>query len=241
MALMRFIKNPRILVFLAAILVLAGARELRLSDPPLIASLRDLTFDAYQRIKPRQPLGQPIRVIDIDEASIAEYGQWPWPRTRIAQIVDRVRCGIHLKELNRPGAVGMLPDEPSPTEQRGAGRGSAPAVVSVMNEEHAVEPHDAWADDMVLAEGLARYEAMVTEPVTRLETSWAGLRSFAPDRTLVLGLDPTAPGFVWCAGQGGYGFQTAPAAAQLLADLVGGRQPALDADVVRALTPDRLR
>lgn len=108
-------------------------------------------------------------------------------------------------------------------------------------EEHAVEPHDAWADDMVLAEGLARYEAMVTEPVTRLETSWAGLRSFAPDRTLVLGPDPTAPGFVWCAGQGGYGFQTAPAAAQLLADLVGGRPPVLDTDVVRALTPDRLR
>ena len=116
MALMRFIKNPRILVFLAAILVLAGARELRLSDPPLIASLRDLTFDAYQRIKPRQPLGQPIRVIDIDEASIAEYGQWPWPRTRIAQIVDRVRelggaCiafDIVFSEPDRTGPAGML-------------------------------------------------------------------------------------------------------------------------------------
>ena len=108
-------------------------------------------------------------------------------------------------------------------------------------EEDAVEPHDAWADDMVLAEGLARYEAMVTEPVTRLETSWAGLRSFAPDRTLVLGPDPSAPGFVWCAGQGGYGFQTSPAASRLLADLVGGRPPELDAAVVRALVPDRLR
>jgi hypothetical protein len=75
---------------------------------------------------------------------------------------------------------------------------------------------------MVLAEGLARYEARVTEPVTRVETSWAGLRTFAPDRCLVLGPDPLDPAFVWCAGQGGYGFQTSPAASALLAARVAG-------------------
>lgn len=115
---MRFLKNPRFLVFLAAILALAGARDLRLADPPLIASLRDLTFDAYQRIKPRQPLGQPIRIIDIDEDSIAEFGQWPWPRTRIAEIVDRVRelggvvlaFDIVFSEADRTGPAGMLTD-----------------------------------------------------------------------------------------------------------------------------------
>ena len=63
-----------------------------------------------------------------------------------------------------------------------------------------------------------RYSQHVTEPITRVETSWAGLRSFAPDRTLVLGRDRQVPDFIWCAGQGGYGFQTAPAASQLLAD-----------------------
>ena len=108
-------------------------------------------------------------------------------------------------------------------------------------DEDPVEPHDAWADDMVLAEGLARYSAMVTEPVTRVLTSWAGLRSFSPDRALVLGPDPDAPEFIWCAAQGGYGFQTAPAASQLLADLVMGRTPGLAADVVASLTPDRFR
>ena len=108
-------------------------------------------------------------------------------------------------------------------------------------EEHPMEPHDAWADDMVLAEGIARYEAMVTEPVTRVETTWAGLRSFSPDRALVLGPDPDAPDFVWCAGQGGYGFQTSPAASQLLADLVAGRTPALERDVVARLVPGRFR
>lgn len=108
-------------------------------------------------------------------------------------------------------------------------------------DEDPVEPHDAWAEEMTLAQGLALYEEMVTEPVTRLQSSWAGLRSFAPDRALVLGRDPERSEFVWCAGQGGYGFQTAPAAAQLLADLVLARAPTLDADLVAALTPDRLR
>jgi glycine/D-amino acid oxidase-like deaminating enzyme len=108
-------------------------------------------------------------------------------------------------------------------------------------DEDPVEPHDAWADDLTLAQGLALYEEMVTEPVTRLLSSWAGLRSFAPDRTLVLGRDPDCPAFIWCAGQGGYGFQTAPAASQLLADLVTGRPSALPHDIVRQLSPERLR
>lgn len=108
-------------------------------------------------------------------------------------------------------------------------------------DQDATHAHDAYADDMVLAEGLARYEEMVTEPVTRVETNWAGLRSFAPDRVLVLGPDPTQRDFIWCAGQGGYGFQTAPAASQLLADLVTGTTSELDPDIVATLTPERFR
>jgi len=109
------------------------------------------------------------------------------------------------------------------------------------SDEEPMPPHDAWADDMVLAEGLARYEEMVDAPVTRLETSWAGLRSFAPDRALVIGEAPDASGFWWLAGQGGYGFQTAPAAARLLADLVTGTPPELNAATCAALSPRRLR
>ena len=106
-------------------------------------------------------------------------------------------------------------------------------------EEDPVDAHDAWADDMVLAEGLDRYAQHVTEPVTHLLTSWAGLRSFAPDRTLVLGRDRSNPAFIWCAGQGGYGFQTAPAASQLLADLTLGHTPQIDAAIVNQLSPTR--
>ncbi|WP_171227801.1 FAD-binding oxidoreductase [Ruegeria sp. HKCCA4008] len=108
------------------------------------------------------------------------------------------------------------------------------------SEADPVAPQDAYADDMVLAEGLARYEELMTEPVTRVETNWAGLRSFAPDGTLVLGRDPLDPSFVWCGGQGGYGFQTSPAASQLLCDLVVGNTPELEPDIVGMLTPDRL-
>ncbi len=104
------------------------------------------------------------------------------------------------------------------------------------------EPHpaqDAWADDLVLAQGIARYQCHVTAPVTRMIANWAGLRSFAPDRQLVLGPDPARPSFIWCAAQGGYGFQTAPAASQLIADLIAARPSVLGGDVVASLSPAR--
>ncbi|MCK0292241.1 FAD-dependent oxidoreductase, partial [Salmonella sp. 15E399] len=87
-------------------------------------------------------------------------------------------------------------------------------------DETPVEPHDAYVDDMILAEGLYRYEQAVTIPVNRVERSWAGLRTFAPDRTPVAGFDAELDGFFWLAGQGGYGIQTAPALSQLAAKLI---------------------
>lgn len=117
----------------------------------------------------------------------------------------------------------------------------AGALIVSPSEMDPTIPHDAFADDMVLAEGLARYEERVTEPVTRLLSNWAGLRSFVPDKNLVLGPDPADPSFVWVAAQGGYGFQTAPAASQLIADLVCGRCSDLDQGIIAALSPERLR
>lgn len=109
-------------------------------------------------------------------------------------------------------------------------------------EEDRVAPHDAHVDDMVLAEGLDRYEKAVTVPVTRVEGRWAGLRTFAPDRTPVVGYDPALPGFFWLAGQGGYGIQTAPALSALAADLFRRRAPRAElADIVDALSPARFR
>lgn len=115
----------------------------------------------------------------------------------------------------------------------------AGALIVSPAEEDLTTPHDAFADDMVLAEGLARYEEMVTEPVTRMLANWAGLRTFSPDRVPVIGFDAQAPGFFWLAGQGGYGFQSAPAASQLAADLLTDTASVIEADVIAALAPSR--
>ena len=109
-------------------------------------------------------------------------------------------------------------------------------------DEDPVEAHDAFADDMVLAEGLDRFERALDFPVTRVERSWAGLRSFAPDRTPVAGFDRTVDGFFWLAGQGGYGIQTAPALSKLAGQLI--RRAAIAeglAPIVPNLSPDRFR
>ncbi|WP_417417924.1 NAD(P)/FAD-dependent oxidoreductase [Hoeflea sp.] len=106
-------------------------------------------------------------------------------------------------------------------------------------DEDPVEPHDLWADDMVIAEGLHRFEQAVTIPVSRVEHSWAGMRTFAPDRTPVVGFAPDAEGFFWLAGQGGYGMQTAPALSQLAADLCLGRLSPLAPTIIEELSPGR--
>jgi D-arginine dehydrogenase len=115
----------------------------------------------------------------------------------------------------------------------------AGALIVSPGDEDPTQPHDAYADDMVLAEGIARYNENVTTEVTRLLSSWAGLRTFAPDRSLVLGPARQDSRFIWCAGQGGYGMQSAPGASQYLADIVAGKQPALSKETAAALSPER--
>ncbi len=90
-------------------------------------------------------------------------------------------------------------------------------------------PHDVRPDEMDLAIVIDRFEQAVTSRVLRLETSWAGLRTFAPDRLPVFGPDGEVPDFFWCAGQGGFGIQTAPAAGELGAALLLGEAPLVDA------------
>jgi len=154
---------------------------------------------------------------------------------------------VGLRALRRSAAILPPPDGhdiagwplvASASEQWYAKPEAGMLMVSPADED-PVEPHDAWADDMVLAEGLHRFEQAVTFPVTRVVRSWAGLRTFAPDRTPVVGFAPNKNGFLWLAGQGGYGIQTAPALSALAADLCAGRAPALPAATVASLAPDR--
>jgi D-arginine dehydrogenase len=79
---------------------------------------------------------------------------------------------------------------------------------------------DAQPDEMDVAVAIDRVQAATTLDVRRVRRKWAGLRSFAPDRSPVIGYDAEIEGFFWLAGQGGYGIQTAPAAGRLAAALI---------------------
>ena len=89
-------------------------------------------------------------------------------------------------------------------------------------EATPVDPHDAYADDMALAEGIDRFQQATEIEVNRVEHSWGGLRSFAPDGNPVCGYDGKLEGFFWLIGQGGYGIQTSPALSRLAAAMVRG-------------------
>ncbi len=112
---------------------------------------------------------------------------------------------------------------------------AARLLISPADEEPS-DPGDAYADDLAVAVGIERIEAVLDLEVRRVQHSWAGLRTFAPDRQPVIGYDAEVPGLFWCAGQGGYGIQSAPAAAQLGAALARGEAvpPAVAAEGVTA-------
>jgi D-arginine dehydrogenase len=88
------------------------------------------------------------------------------------------------------------------------------------HDETPTDPCDAAPEEIDIATAIDRFEGVVDWPVGAVERSWAGLRSFAPDRLPVYGFDAGVPGFFWCAGQGGFGIQTSPAAARLAASLL---------------------
>jgi adenylate cyclase len=72
---------------LVCLVLLIGLAALRIADPAPVEELRVRTFDTFQRIDPRKKAARPVTIVDIDEKSLAKFGQWPWPRTRIADMV----------------------------------------------------------------------------------------------------------------------------------------------------------
>jgi D-arginine dehydrogenase len=106
-------------------------------------------------------------------------------------------------------------------------------------DETPMHPHDVQPDEMDIAVAIDRMQRALDIEVRRVERSWSGLRTFAPDRSLAIGWDRSAEGFFWCVGQGGYGIQTSPAAGRLVADLISGRDPGEAADIVTAVDPGR--
>lgn len=112
-------------------------------------------------------------------------------------------------------------------------------------DETASPPCDAQPEGLDVARLIGRLEVATTFKVSRIAARWAGLRTFAPDRSLVAGFDAAQAGFFWLAGQGGYGIQTAPAMGMLAAALVMGNPlPSALADAgvaASALAPTRFK
>jgi D-arginine dehydrogenase len=111
-------------------------------------------------------------------------------------------------------------------------------------DETPSEPCDAQPEDFDVATGIYRFEQATGLDIRRVNHSWAGLRTFAPDRVFVAGFDPRSEGFFWLAGQGGYGVQSSPAMARLTRFLVTGVAPEGDfstvLDYIDEVAPDRL-
>jgi adenylate cyclase len=81
---------------LLCLVLLIGFAALRYADPAPVEEIRVRTFDFFQRIDPRHKTARPVTIVDIDDKSLEKFGQWPWPRTRIADLIT---------ELTRLGAV----------------------------------------------------------------------------------------------------------------------------------------
>jgi D-arginine dehydrogenase len=111
-------------------------------------------------------------------------------------------------------------------------------------DETPSPPCDAQPEELDIALCVDRLERALDICVARIDRSWAGLRSFCPDRTPAVGFDKGVPGFFWLVGQGGYGIQTSPALSRLAAALARGQ--AMPPDMrdfgvdVNALDPARL-
>ena len=89
-------------------------------------------------------------------------------------------------------------------------------------DETPMPPCDVQPDEFDIAVAVERIQTATTLEIRRIGNTWAGLRTFAPDKTMVAGFDPARENFFWLAGQGGYGIQTAPAMGRLTAALASG-------------------
>lgn len=120
-----------------------------------------------------------------------------------------------------------------------------PQLLCSPADETPSEPCDPRPEEYDIALAIDRINTATTLNIRSVRSSWAGLRTFAPDRSMVLGPEPSRPSFVWCVGQGGTGIQTAPAAGRLIADLTLTGRPGPTFDHLPldlpALLPDRFR
>jgi adenylate cyclase len=142
-------RNAMRVPVLVSLAILIAAVAARYPDPEELRRLRDSTFDIFQRLKPREYAADlPVRIVDIDEKSLAELGQWPWPRTLIAKLLDKlaekgaavVAFDILFSEPDRTSLGRIAAELPD-----GAGKQELAKIAATMPD-----------NDRVLAESIAK-------------------------------------------------------------------------------------
>ncbi len=161
-----------------------------------------------------------------DRAGVPRIGLQPYRRTiAVARVPERTRLGgAMVSEVTERFYYKIEGDD----------------LLLSPGDETPVEPGDARPDELDVAIALERVEAATGLGLRSIRTSWAGLRSFVPDRRPVVGAWPEHPGFAFVAGQGGSGIETAPALAALAAAVLTGAPPPADVPVdPAAVAPNR--
>lgn len=160
------------------------------------------------------------------EIVVDAAGAWATPLARMAgartiEIQPKRRTAF----LFRPPEIAGLERSPLTVdvEEQFYFKPDAGLMLGSPADETPLPPQDVQPEEWDIAVGADRIQQAADLPIRRIERSWAGLRSFAADKTPVVGFDPDSPGFFWLAGQGGYGIQTAPAMGALTAALILGR------------------
>jgi adenylate cyclase len=138
---------------LVCLALLIGLAALRIADPAAIEELRVRTFDAFQAIEPRKKTARPVTIVDIDEKSLAKLGQWPWPRTRIADLVAN---------LTKLGAVVIAfdivfaePDRLNPD--------AAANTIRNLDEETRAKLRALPSNDQIFADAMRRSRVVLGE------------------------------------------------------------------------------
>jgi len=136
---------------LAALVLVLLAAMLATSVAPVIERLRHAGFDAYQRYLPRERQKAPAIIVEIDEKSLARHGQWPWPRTLLARLVERIHAG-------GPYAIGLDLIFPEPDRlSAGVVAGSLPGL----NSHEVARLKALPSNDEILAQTLASVPAVL--------------------------------------------------------------------------------
>ena len=138
---------------LLCLALLIGFAAMRIADPAPIEELRVRTFDTFQAIDPRVKTARPVTIVDIDEKSLAKLGQWPWPRTHIADIITN---------LTRLGAVVIAfdivfsePDRLNPD--------AAAKTMRDLDEETRNKLRELPSNDQIFADAIRRSRVVLGE------------------------------------------------------------------------------